>query len=109
MPLPSPHPLAEILHPESIAVVGASSNPHTFGYAYTHHLLDYGFQGKIYPVNPRGKEILGLKTYTRLKDVPGMVDYVISCVPAPAVMEMLEDCDDVQKVFTNADIPEEMA
>ena len=88
----STHTLDEILHPKSIAVVGASDNPYSRGYAYTHHLLDYGFRGEIYPVNPRCKEILGLTTYARLKDIPGTVDFVISCVPASAVLEMLEDC-----------------
>ncbi len=92
MPSTPNHPLDEILHPKSIAVVGASDNPYSRGYGYTHHLLDYGFRGKIYPVNPRCKEILGLKTYTCLRDVPGAVDFVISCVPSSAVLEMLEDC-----------------
>ena len=44
----STHPLEEILHPQSIAVVGASSTPNSYGYNYTHHLLDYGYRGKIY-------------------------------------------------------------
>jgi len=84
--------LEEILHPRSIAVVGASGNPGTFGYSYVHHLLYYGYRGKIYPVNPRYSEILGIKVYPTLKDVPGFVDYVISCVPASEVLNMLEDC-----------------
>ena len=92
MPTTSPHPLDEILHPKSIAVVGASDNPYSRGYAYTHHLLDYGFRGDIYPVNPRCEEILGLRTYKRLRDVPGVVDFVISCVPSSAVLTMLSDC-----------------
>ncbi len=92
MSLMSTHPLEEILHPQSIAVVGASSNPSTWGYSYTHHLLDYGYRGKIYPVNPKYQEILGLKAYPSLREIPGSVDYVISCVPASAVLSMLKDC-----------------
>ncbi|MBA7651708.1 Peptidyl-lysine N-acetyltransferase Pat [subsurface metagenome] len=88
----STHPLEEILHPQSIAVVGASDNPSTQGYNFTYHLLEYGFKGKIYPVNPRYSEILGIKTYPSLKEIPGSVDYVISAVPASAVLNMLEDC-----------------
>ena len=88
----STHPLEEILHPQSIAVVGASSNPSTWGYSYTHHLLDYGYRGKIYPVNPNYSEILGIKVYPSLIDIPGTVDYVISTVPAPEVLNMLQDC-----------------
>ncbi len=86
------HPLEEILHPQSIAVVGASTNPATQGYGYIRHLLDYGYRGKIYPVNPKHSEVLGLKAYPSLKEIPDSVDYVISCVPAAEVLDMLEDC-----------------
>jgi len=86
------HPLEEILHPQSIAVVGASNNPDSRGYSYAHHILSYGYQGKIYLVNPRYPEILGLKAYPSLKDIPGAVDFVISCVPATAVPGMLDEC-----------------
>ncbi|MBI3930468.1 MAG: CoA-binding protein [Chloroflexi bacterium] len=88
----STHPLEEILHPQSIAVAGASDNPSTQGYNFTYHLLDYGYRGKIYPVNPRYPEILGMKAYPTIRDIPGTVDYVISAVPASAVLNMLEDC-----------------
>ncbi|HEY33003.1 MAG TPA: hypothetical protein G4O10_07860 [Dehalococcoidia bacterium] len=87
--------LEEILHPQSVAVVGASANTRSWGYSYTHHLIEYGFRGKIYPVNPNHPEILGIKTYSSLKDVPGTVDYVISCIPAGDVPKMLTEC--VQK------------
>ena len=88
----STHPLEEILHPKSIAVAGASDNPDAQGYSFTCHLLDYGYRGKIYPVNPRHSEILGIKAYSRIRDIPGPVDYVISAVPASAVLDMLDDC-----------------
>jgi len=84
--------LEEILHPESIAVVGASNNPRAQGYGFTAPLLEYGYQGKIYPVNPKYQEILGLKAYPSLRDIPGSVDYVISCIPAREVLGMLDDC-----------------
>ncbi len=88
----STHPLEEIFHPQSIAVVGASDNPSTQGYNFTYHLRDYGYQGKIYPVNPRYTEILGIKAYPSIREIPGPVDYVISAVPASAVLDMLDDC-----------------
>ncbi|MFC1976766.1 CoA-binding protein [Chloroflexota bacterium] len=88
----STHTLEEILHPQSIAVVGASGNTNAQGYNFAHHLLDYGYRGKIYPVNPRYPELLGLKAYPSLRDIPGPIDYVISAVPASAVLNMLEDC-----------------
>jgi len=84
--------LEEILHPKSVAVVGASDNPAARGHAYTRHLVVYGYKGKIYPVNPRYSEILGMKVYPSIRDIPGSVDYVISCVPAREVPDMLESC-----------------
>ncbi|MBL7165596.1 MAG: CoA-binding protein [Dehalococcoidales bacterium] len=88
--------LDEILHPKSVAVVGASGSERSWGYSYTTHLLEYGFRGKLYPVNPRYPEILGLKAYPSLLDIPGTVDYVISCVPSNLVLGMLEECGQKQ-------------
>src|SRR3989337_2847434 len=81
-----------IFHPRSIAVVGASANPDTPGYDYVHALQTFGYAGGIYPVNPRAEEILGLPSYASLRDVPGAVDYVISCIPATAVLDLVDDC-----------------
>jgi len=88
----SAHPLEEILHPKSIAVVGASGKPASAGYNFTERLLEYGYKGKIYPVNPKYSDICGLKVYPSLKDIPGSVDYVISCVPAEEVLSMIDEC-----------------
>ncbi|HEY41397.1 MAG TPA: hypothetical protein G4O18_06010 [Dehalococcoidia bacterium] len=87
--------LEEILHPQSVAVIGASANSRSWGYSYTHHLIEYGFRGDIYPVNPNYPEILGIKAYPNLSSVPGTVDYVVSCVPAGDVLSLLAEC--VQK------------
>ncbi len=87
-----PHPLEAILHPRSIAVTGASDNPVTWGNGYVRYLVNFGFRGNIYPVNPKYSEIMGLKTYPSLLAIPGPVDYVISCIPASDVIEMLEAC-----------------
>jgi acyl-CoA synthetase (NDP forming) len=88
----SAHPIEELLNPKSIAVVGASENIESAGYNFTYGLAGYGFQGEIYPVNPRYSEILGLKVYPSLKDIPGTVDYVISAVSAPRVPALLTEC-----------------
>jgi len=88
----SSHPLEELFHPQSIAVVGASPTPESQGYSYTDALIKAGFRGAIYPVNPKYQEILGLKAYAKVSDIPGPVDYVISSVPAPQVPAMIEDC-----------------
>lgn len=84
--------LEEILHPQAVAVVGASENPATRGYNFTQYLLNYGYRGGIYPINPNYSEVLGIKAYPRLSDIPGSVDYVICCIPASGVLDMLKDC-----------------
>jgi acyl-CoA synthetase (NDP forming) len=86
------HTLEEILHPQSIAVAGATSGDSGYWGDFVRPLLKYGFKGKIYPVNPKHSEIAGLKACPSIREIPGPVDYVISAVPASAVLNMLEDC-----------------
>jgi acyl-CoA synthetase (NDP forming) len=81
-----------IFHPRAIAVVGASANPDAPGYDYVHSLQTFGYSGGIYPVNPRAGEILGLPSYPSLREAPEPLDYVISCIPASAVLELVDDC-----------------
>lgn len=83
------HVLHEILHPRSIAVVGASvSGP---GWRFLLPLLRRGFEGKLYPVNPKYQEIGGLKCYASVAEIPDTVDYIISVVPAPLVPNLIRD------------------
>ena len=88
----STHPLEELLHPKSIAVVGASSSSGGRPVGFVSPLLDFKFKGKIYPVNPKYSKIAGLKSYPSIKDIPGAVDYVISAVPAGKVLDIMEEC-----------------
>jgi len=81
-----------VFRPRSVAVVGASANPDSPGHDYVRCLLDFGFRGPIYPVNPRLTELLGLGVYPSLRDLPGPAEYVISCIPAEGVLELLDDC-----------------
>lgn len=81
-----------IFNPESVAVIGASNNPNSPGYGFTVHLLDYGYQGKIFPINPKESEVLGIKAYPHLDDVPGNVDYVICCIALGHVPALLDAC-----------------
>lgn len=91
--MPEEFSLGRLFSPSSVAIVGASLNPFSGGYQFTRFLIDHGFQGKLYPVNPTSSEILGLKVYPRLTEVPeSSVDYVISCIPAEGVLPLLEDC-----------------
>ena len=79
-------------NPRSVAVVGASTNTFSMGYSYLNHLITHGFKGKIYPVTPRYSEILGYKAYAGLKDVPEPIDYVICCLSASKVPDLLKEC-----------------
>ena len=83
--------LEKIFHPQSIAMVGRVA-PVAGGHTFVHPHLEFGYTGKIYPVNPNYSEVLGLKAYPSLKDIPGPVDYVISAVPASRVLSLLQDC-----------------
>lgn len=86
------HPLEHIFHPGSVAIVGASRNPSNRGHLFLKDYLEAGFKGKIYPVNPREEEVLGLRCYPRLLDIPGPVDYVISAIAAPLAPQLARDC-----------------
>jgi acyl-CoA synthetase (NDP forming) len=81
-----------IFRPRSIAVVGASANVDTPGYDYVSSLQHAGFKGAIYPVNPKAEEILGLRVYRSVADIPGDVDFVISCIPSAHIIGLVEDC-----------------
>ncbi len=81
-----------IFRPRSVAVVGASANPDSPGHDYVRSLQDFGFGGDIYPVNPKGGEILGLPSFASLGAVPGDVDYVISCIPSDHILDLVAQC-----------------
>jgi acyl-CoA synthetase (NDP forming) len=85
--------LDSLFHPRSIAVVGASD-----GYfngvtqVFLDTLKQFNYKGNIYPVNPKFEKVSGLKCYPSVRDIPGVVDYVISIVPASATPKLVEDC-----------------
>jgi len=81
-----------IFYPRSIAVVGASKDKLKYGTRYLESLINVGFKGKVYPVNPGGGEVCGLEAYPSLRDIPGPVDYVIVAIPAQFVLDLLDDC-----------------
>ena len=83
--------LDAILMPKNIAVIGASKDPLKWGHMLLAAIMKGGFEGKIYPVNPRETEIEGLACYPSVKDVPGEVDMAIVVVPAKAVPSVFSD------------------
>jgi len=77
---------------QSVAVVGASGNPKKDGHIILKNMIDSSFSGKIFPVNPNMDEILGLKAYPSLLDIPGKVDLVVIIIPARFAPQIMEDC-----------------
>ena len=83
--------LEALFKPRSIAVVGASRQPGKIGYEILRNLKEYGYGGRIYPVNPQAKEILGLKAYPSISSIPDSVDMVVVSVPAHMVPDVIEE------------------
>ncbi len=78
--------------PASIAVIGASRDPGKLGYAVLANLKEGGFAGPLYPVNPQADEILGLRAYPTVLDIPGAVELAVAVIPYPRVPAALEQC-----------------
>jgi acetyltransferase len=90
--LPMNSPLHAFLAPGSIAIVGASADPTKRGYKAMIGLIKDGYDGAIYPINPKTDMILGVKTCASLDAVPGPVDLALICTPASTVPGILADC-----------------
>jgi acyl-CoA synthetase (NDP forming) len=84
--------LSRLFAPRSVAVIGASSDPMRIGGRPVSFLKSAGFDGPIYPVNPKAPEIQGLPAYTNIRDIAEPVDLVILAVPGQAVRGAVEDC-----------------
>ena len=84
--------LEQILKAESVAIVGASKNETKRGYQTIRTLLDEKYEGRIYPVNPKEKSILGYKCYKKISDIEGPVDVALVATPAASLPAVLEDC-----------------
>ncbi|MCU1497729.1 MAG: CoA-binding domain protein [Acidimicrobiales bacterium] len=81
-----------ILKPRSIAVVGASRQPGTLGYQVFHQLVNRGFEGPVYPINPEATFVASVRAWRSVLDVPGELDLAVICVPADQVLRVVEEC-----------------
>jgi acetyltransferase len=84
--------LNKIFNPNSIALIGASDKEGSVGYTLMRNLTQLGYEGKVYPVNIRLKEILGQKVYQNVEQIPEPVDLAIVATPAKTVPKIVEDC-----------------
>ncbi|UGV26158.1 CoA-binding protein [Rhodopseudomonas boonkerdii] len=98
-PRPAPRPTAEIvtamnriMQPKAVAVIGASAEDGKIGNSVMKNLINGGYKGQIYPIHPKADEIMGLKAYKSVKDVPGEIDTAVFAIPAKFVAAALTEC-----------------
>ncbi len=83
--------LSSIFKPDSIAVVGATDKEGKIGYAMMKNIVDSGYKGKVFPVNPGREKVLGYKCYRSLEEIGESLDLVVILVPASAVNDVAEE------------------
>jgi len=83
---------------KNVAIVGVAPGEAGFntGRLFLSAIVEYGFPGRIYPVHPDGGEVLGLKVYPSISDIPEAVDYVISCIRAPLIPRLIRECSEAR-------------
>ena len=84
--------LEAVFRPRSVAVLGASRRRDAIGGAILHNLIEQGFQGPVYPVNPRASHVQAIPAYPGVESIPGPVDLAVIVVPAEHVLEAVEAC-----------------
>ena len=86
------HSLDHIMKPSSVAVIGASTKPHTIGSDLMKRVIEFSFKGRIYPVNPKGGMIEGLQAYPSVLDIEGPVDMAVIVVNSKFVLSTIDQC-----------------
>ncbi|MDE1870725.1 MAG: CoA-binding protein [Candidatus Micrarchaeota archaeon] len=85
--------LESIMHPKSVAIIGASENPSKVGHIILQNYIDSGYSGRIYPININATgKIMGMKAYKSVLEVGSGIDLAVIAVPAQAVPKVLEEC-----------------
>src|SRR5215210_6761511 len=89
-------PLDAIFKPETVAVIGASDRPGSVGRTIMWNLISNPFGGTVFPVNSRRANVLGIKAYPSVTDIPQKVDLAVIVAPAPAVPEIIRECAEAE-------------
>ncbi|MEN3533652.1 GNAT family N-acetyltransferase [Microbispora sp. ZYX-F-249] len=84
--------IAHVFTPQSVAVIGASRAPDRVGHRVLRNLIDGGFPGPIYPVNPWAAEVCGLPAYPDVASLPGPAELAVIATPAPTVLGVAREC-----------------
>jgi len=87
--------LEKIFNPKSVAIIGASDEEGSVGFALMKNFVNSGFEGEVYPINIRKKEILGFKAYQNVEQFPKTVDLAVIATPAASVPDVVEQCGKV--------------
>ncbi|MDD2359954.1 MAG: acetate--CoA ligase family protein [Syntrophaceticus schinkii] len=90
--------LKPIFEAENIAIVGASKDPGKAAHQIQKRMIKQGFKGRLFPVNPREKEILGLPCYPSVADIKERLDLIVICVPARAVLSVMRQAADREDI-----------
>jgi acyl-CoA synthetase (NDP forming) len=80
------------MEPRSIAILGASKKPESLSALAIRNLLNFGYQGRLYLVNPSGGELLGMKVYSDLLEIDDSVDLAMFYLPPMVVVDAIEAC-----------------
>jgi acetyltransferase len=84
--------LDAFFNPRSVALVGASRDETKLGFAILRNVVESGYRGAVYPINPKADEVLGLKCYPSVLDVPDPIDLAVIVIPDRLVLPALQDC-----------------
>lgn len=86
------HSLQKFFEPESIAVIGASRDKTKLGRMVLDNIINGGYQGKVYPINPKAGDISGLQTYADVEQIPYFVDLAVIVIPSKFVVQTIKQC-----------------
>lgn len=81
-----------LFEPRTVAVIGAARDPQKIGYKILANILNGGYPGKVFPINPQNGEILGLKAYTNIEEVQEPIDLATIVIPAHFVFDAVQSC-----------------
>jgi acetyl coenzyme A synthetase (ADP forming)-like protein len=84
--------LDKIFRPKTIAIIGASRDQTKIGHVIFRNMVEGEFEGKVFPVNPNAKRILGFKCYSSVRNIKEKIDLAVICIPAEIVPEALKEC-----------------
>lgn len=85
-------PLERAFYPGSIAVIGASSKPGSLSYQLIHNLVNFGYKGSIYPVNPKASSVYSIPAYPAITSIKNNIDLAVLMVPKEMVPETVDEC-----------------